>query len=91
MSTATEQNGHAGSPAGAPAGAGTGTPATDPPKEKEKALLLTPATHRLVREAAKRLGRPNDAIVRRAIHLLNRETQGEQAKTHTAWADEVVQ
>lgn len=58
--------------------------------KKLKQLLVKQRTHLLVRNLARRLGRSNDAVIRRAIYLLDKETGGQQVKTDDDWADEVA-
>lgn len=62
---------------------------TSPTREKEKSLLVKPRTHEMVRAAAKRLGRPTDAVVRAGIRLLNEKTADEKAVKDDDWADSI--
>lgn len=53
-------------------------------------VLLQPKTKRLLRQLATRLDRTNDAVVRRALYLLDKETKAEQVKSDDDWADEAA-
>lgn len=53
-------------------------------------VMVQPKTHELIRDVAQRLGRTNDAVIRRAMHLLNKETADQKAQTNDDWADEVA-
>lgn len=50
-----------------------------------KPLLVKPATHGVVAEAARRLDRSMDTIVQAAMILLNRETAGQQVERDEVW------
>lgn len=56
----------------------------------KKQVLVQPKTFRLLRHLATRLDRTNDAVIRRALHLLDKETKAEQVKSDDDWADEVA-
>ena len=58
--------------------------------EARKQLLVKRETHKLVRQLAMRLGRSNDAVIRRAIRMLDQATKAEQVKSDDDWADEVA-
>lgn len=62
-----------------------------PAREAKKQLLVQPKTHRLIRQVAERLGRSNDAVIRRAMYLLDRETGGQRVVKDDDWADEGAQ
>jgi hypothetical protein len=67
------------------------TPAPSQPRREAKVqLLVDPGTHREVRQLATRLGRSNNAVIKRAIRLLDRETAGERVKSDDEWADEAA-